>query len=132
MATTAATAVARASGAVSPREEPPLQARLRRLLASSSQSQAPNRLAARLLPASSCPGPAPPHEGFYWLQIAEWLADGFGLRATWAGKELFDELCWIQYLVYALFRVQDDLVDGEATDPLLAVEDNRLMVEAAR
>lgn len=70
--------------------------------------------------------------GFYWLQIAEWLADGFDLRSTEHGRELFDELCWIQYCVYGVFRLQDDLVDGEATDALVAVEANQLSVEAAR
>ena len=110
-----------------------LEARLRDLLERSPRGETCG-LAERLLPTPSSGRPArrPPHEGFYWLQISRWLADSFRLTATAAGRALLDDLQWIQFCVYAVFRVQDDLVDGETADARLAVEANRLLVEASR
>ncbi len=126
----ASAAVARTAAAPQP---PDLQARLRGLLERSSRGE--NRgLAERLLPTPSCDRPArrPPQEGFYWLRISRWLADAFGLTTTTAGRTLLEDLHWIQYCVYGVFRVQDDLVDGETADARLAVEANHLLVEASR
>ncbi len=119
------------------RSENDLEARLRRLLLRADRLER-NRLAERLLPASfrddSATSAVAPEArlGFYWLRIAGWLGESFGLTATARGRKLFDDLCWIQYCVYCLFRAQDDLVDGECGEPLLAVEANQLTVEAAR
>ncbi len=127
--TPASAAVARTVAAPAP---PALQERLRGLLARSSRG-ALTGLAERLLPTPSSGRPArrPPEEGFYWLQISRWLAGSFGLTATAEGRALLADLQWIQYCVYGVFRVQDDLVDGDAADPRLAVEANQLLVEAS-
>ncbi len=115
----------------SERKESFLRSRLQRLI-DTSGPEGEGRLAGRLLPASSLTDATPPYEGFYWLQAAEWLADAFDRRSTACGHRFFEDLCWVQYCVYATFRVQDDLVDGDTRDPLLAVEANRLLVEASR
>lgn len=114
-------------------EPPDLQARLRGLLARSSGSELPG-LAERLLPTPSSGRPArrPPEEGFYWLQISRWLADSLRLTASAEGRALLADLHWIQYCVYGVFRIQDDLIDGDTADPRLAVESNHLLVEASR
>lgn len=128
---------AAAAGFAHPLGAGSLDTRLRRLFNSRGRVDR-SRLAERLLPASSSlstPGSSESgvaELGFYWLQIAEWLADAFDLRSTERGRELFGDLCWAQYCVYGIFRVQDDLVDGESTDALVAVEANRLSTEAAR
>ncbi len=91
-------------------------------------------LAERLLPAttSSVTGRRPDADrGFSWLRIPRSLAAGFGLDATPPGRVLLEDLCWLQYCVYAVFRIQDDLVDGECDDPTLGVQTNTLLVEAA-
>ena len=128
--TPASAAVARAAPAHQP---PALQERLRGLLARSSRG-ARRRLAERLLPTPSAGRPArrPPEEGFYWLRVSRWLADSFRLTASAEGRALLGDLHWIQYCVYCVFRVQDDLVDGDAADPRLAVAANQLLVEASR
>ena len=99
-----------------------LHDRLRELLRRSTGDDG-NRLADRLLPALS--------DSFYWLLIPKWLAERFGLTSTPKGRGLLEELCWIQYCVYALFRLQDDLIDGDADDPTVAVTTNHLLVEAS-
>ena len=110
---------------------PDLHARLRVLLERAAEGEA-SGLAERLLPTHPrAGGRLPPHEGFYWLLISGWLAESLGLATSAAGRTLLAELEWIQYCVYGVFRVQDDLVDGETADPRLAVEANHLMVEAA-
>ena len=126
----ASAAVARTAVAHKP---PDLEARLRGLLARSSRGEG-RGLAERLLPTHPDPdGPRlSPQEGFYWLRISRWLADTFRLGAAAGGRELLDDLQWIQYCVFAVFRVQDDLVDGETADARLAVGTNHLLVEAAR
>lgn len=123
-------AAARTAGAQQP---PDLQSRLRGHLARSSRGGA-NDLAERLLPTPSAGRPArlPPEEGFYWLRMARWSADSFRLSATSEGRLVLADLQWIQYCVYAVFRVQDDLLDGETADPRLAVQANHLLLEAAR
>ena len=123
-------AVARTAAA---HPSPDLDERLRGLLARASRG-AGQGLAERLLPAPSRRRPArrPPQEGFYWLRISRWLADSFRLTATAEGRALLADLQWIQFCVYGVFRVQDDLVDGEAADARLAVEANHLLVEASR
>ena len=128
--TGASAAVARTAAA---RRPPDLQARLRGLLDRSSRGAA-GGLAERLLPTASSRRPRrlPPEEGFYWLRLCRCLADSFRLSADADGRALVADLQWIQYCVYAVFRVQDDLVDGEARDARLAVETNQLLVEAAR
>lgn len=107
-----------------------LQGRLRRFL---ERSGYPNgeRLAGRLLPTQLSETPELENGSFHWLLIAEWLADSFGLSSTPAGRAMLDDLCWIQFCVYGLFRAQDDLVDGDVEDPLVVVEANQLLVEAA-
>lgn len=107
-----------------------LQGRLQGFLQRSSRHNA-DRLAERLLPTQLSESPPFEKPSFHWLFIAEWLADAFGLSSTAAGRALLDDLCWIQYCVYGLFRAQDDLVDGDIEDPLLVVEANQLLVEAA-
>ena len=104
-----------AAARTAPAHQPPdLEARLRGLLARSSRG-GEEGLAERLLPAQPHPDGRrlPPEEGFYWLRVARWLAASFRLTATAEGRALVDDLQWIQYCVYAVFRVQDDLVDGE-------------------
>ncbi len=88
----------------------------------------------RLLPALSSPPRAAraADPEFCWLRIPRWLASGFGLDATPAGRALLEDLCWLQYCVYGVFRIQDDLVDGDCAKPTLAVQANTLLVEAAR
>ena len=110
-----------------------LHERLRQLLWRSSQDGG-RHLIERLLPAPPANSGAPSlrHDGFYWLLTPEWLADSFGLTSREAGRGLLAELCWIQYCVYALFRIQDDLVDGDTRDTKLAVQANHLLVEAGR
>ncbi len=110
-----------------------LEARLRGLLARSSRGELQG-LAERLLPTAPSGQPArrPPEEGFYWLRISRWLAESFRLTATAEGRALLAELHWIQYCVYGVFRVQDDLIDGETADSRLAVGTNHLLVEASR
>ena len=114
-------------------QPPDLQSRLRGLLARSSRGGTCD-LAERLLPTPSSGRPTrlPPEEGFYWLRISRWLADSFRLSDDAGGRALVADLQWIQYCVYAVFRVQDDLVDGEAADARLAVEANHLLIEASR
>jgi hypothetical protein len=107
-----------------------LDDRLRALLRGAEKGTA-ERLAERLLPARLADSSRPRHGGFYWLLIPEWLAEEYELSTTGEGRALLADLSWIQYCVYALFRVQDDLVDGDVADPLLAVEANRLLVEAS-
>ena len=126
-----ASAAAARTGAA--RRPPDLEARLRGLLDRSSRGAA-RGLAERLLPTPSRGRPRrlPPEEGFYWLRVSRWLADSFRLTATPEGRALLADLHWIQYCVYAVFRVQDDLLDGETADRRLAVEANHLLVEAAR
>lgn len=89
------------------------------------------RLAERLLPASTS-DPESPDQGFFWLLIPEWLAEDAGLTETTEGRALVADLLWVQYCVWAVFRIQDDLVDGEEGHALLAVQANHLLVEAAR
>lgn len=110
---------------------PDLHDRLRGLLERCGEGE-PTGLAGRLLPAPAVTDAAPRlrRDGFYWLLIPEWLADAFGLTATSGGRRRLEEICWIQYLVYALFRVQDDLVDGDSVDTRLAVSANQLLTEA--
>ena len=126
----ASAAVARTAGVHEPQD---LQARLRGFLERSSQGEG-RGLAERLLPTPSGHQPArrSPQEGFYWLQISRWLADSFRLTSTPEGRALLDDLHWIQYCVYGVFRVQDDLIDGETADTRLAVQTNHLLVEASR
>lgn len=83
-------------------------------------------LAASLLPAGiDTPQPAPRcRNDFYWLLFPEWLAPDAG--------EPLDDALWAQYCVYALLRVQDDVIDGDAPDPHLAVVANHLSLEAGR
>ncbi len=107
-----------------------LQGRLHGFLERSPQHNG-DRLAGRLLPTQLSETPELENGSFHWLLIAEWLADSFGLSSTPAGRAMLDDLCWIQFCVYGLFRAQDDLVDGDVEDPLLAVEANQLLVEAA-
>lgn len=123
-------AVARTTAA---NPSPDLDARLRGLFARSSRGAGAG-LAERLLPAPSRRRPArrPPEEGFYWLKISRWLAESCRLTATAAGRAMLADLHWIQFCVYGVFRVQDDLVDGDAGDARLAVEANHLLVEASR
>lgn len=125
----ASAAVARTADTQRP---PDLQTRLRGLLDRSSAG-ASSGLAERLLPTPSSDRPVrlAPEEGFYWLRMSRWLADSFRLTATPEGRALVADLEWIQYCVYALFRVQDDLLDGNTADARLAVETNYLMVEAS-
>lgn len=109
-----------------------LERRLRRLLERSADGTA-GALAERLLPATpSVQTTSLRHGGYYWLEVPEWLAASFGLDATAAGRRLLDDLLWAQYCVFALFRAQDDLVDGAAPDPRIAVEANCLLLEATR
>ena len=126
----ASAAVARIPGARQPLD---LEARLRRFLERSSRGETAS-LAGRLLPTASCGRPArrPAQEGFYWLRVSRWLADSFRLTAGAEGRALLEDLHWIQYCVYCVFRVQDDLIDGETADGRLAVEANHLLVEASR
>ena len=128
--TGASAAAARTAAA---QQRPDLQTRLRGLLDRSSTGAIP-ALAERLLPTPSSGRPRrmAPEEGFYWLRVSRWLADSFRLTASPEGRALLADLHWIQYCVYAVFRVQDDLLDGEAADTRLAVETNHLMVEASR
>jgi hypothetical protein len=118
-----------------------LQGRLHGFLERSGRTNG-ERLAGRLLPApafeisdiSENPSVSETREGaFHWLLIPEWLAESFALSSTStaSGRTILDDLCWIQFCVFGLFRAQDDLVDGEVRDPLLAVEANQLLVEAA-
>lgn len=129
----ASAAVARTAALPACSASSALEARLQGLLERSPRD-AGTALAGRLLPTSSpCRAPRqPPEEGFYWLRISRWLADSFALSDSAAGRSLLGDLQWIQFCVYGLFRVQDDLVDGEAGDPRLAVEANQLLVEASR
>ena len=111
-----------------------LSRRLRGLLCRSPEEADP-RLAERLLSAASTDIPEPRelrHSGFYWLLIPELLATSFGLTKHKAGIDLLDDLLWVQYCVYGLFRVQDDLVDGDSADAILVVQANHLLIEAAR
>lgn len=108
-----------------------LQGRLHGFLERSSRPHGA-RLARRLLPARSDDALLPEEGEFPWLLVAGWLAESFGLASTAAGRRALPDLRWIQYCVYGVFRVQDDLVDGECGDPLLAVEANQLSSEAAR
>lgn len=126
----ASAAVARTAAS---QQLPDLEARLRGLLERSSQGEIKG-LAERLLPTSSRHRPArlTAQEGFYWLRISRWLADSLRLTATPEGRALLEDLHWIQYCVYGVFRVQDDLMDGETSDPRLAVQTNHLLVEASR
>lgn len=112
-----------------------LQERMREFLDRSGSGS--SRLAERLLPAGSSDRPTGGQAGqgsssFPWLLIAGWLADRFGLTSTAGGRALFTELRWIQFCVYGLFRVQDDLVDGDVDDAMLVIEANRLLTEATR
>ena len=110
-----------------------LHGRLRQLFRRSSENGG-RSLTERLLPAPPADPDTPRlrHDGFYWLLTPEWLADSFGLTSTESGRELLADLCWIQYCVYAVFRLQDDLVDGDTDDTTLAVQSNHLLVEASR
>ena len=86
-------------------------------------------LAAALLPAAAHGGDSGParaacRNDFYWLLIPEWLARG--------QVAMVDEILWAQYCVYCQFRTQDDVVDGDADDPHLAVAANVLACEAGR
>jgi hypothetical protein len=97
---------------------------------------APTRslLAATLLPAAENPDAAAPgvsgaeastcRNDFYWLLIPEWLAG--------ARDESLDDILWGQYCLYCVFRAQDDVVDGDADDPHLAVAANVFAMEAFR
>lgn len=124
-----------------------LEARLAKFLVGSSRPSAEDRpgsgaggqagrLAERLLPTRSTGDLRDrkrddPGRDFPWLLVPRWLAGSFGLSTTDAGSKLLADLCWIQFCVFGMFRAQDDLVDGDVEDPLLAVEANRLMVEAS-
>lgn len=112
--------------------------RLDELLERSYRGQG-RELATRLLPAPSVAGDSshdPLDAQFTWLTMPAWLGSSLGLdptlQTTRGGRALIDDLCWIQYCVYAVFRIQDDLVDGDTDDRSLAVATNPLLVEAAR
>ncbi len=82
-------------------------------------------ISERLLPAGSS-------AEFSWLSVPRWLATSFGVDATPAGRVLVDDLCWLQFCVFGVFRVQDDLIDGDSRDPRLALGTHSLLAEAAR
>lgn len=109
-----------------------LRERLEDLVERSSRGEGQG-LVERLLPATPLDATAGRDtEGFSWLVVPGLLARQFGMTASAPGRELLADLCWLQYCVYGVFRVQDDLVDGDSSDPRLAVQTNHLMVEAAR
>ncbi len=116
-----------------PTEGDLLGQRLEKLLEVSLRGRGAS-LASRLLPAPSFqpPGGQLADDGFSWLAFPAWLASSLGVDQTAEGRALVADLCWLQYCVYAAFRVQDDLVDGETDDRTLAVATNPLLVEAAR
>jgi len=109
-----------------------LEERLELLVERSSAGEG-RGLLERLLPAalSSTDG-ADMSPEFSWLAIPELLAKSLGLTSKPEGHELLAELSWMQFCVYGVFRVQDDLVDGDTDDPRLIVQTNHLLVEAAR
>lgn len=110
------------------RFEPPaagsdLRGRLVELIDERSRGEG-RGLTERLPPATS--------RGFSWLVIPSYLASAFNLDRTATGRALVHDLGWLQYCIYGVFRVQDDLVDGDSNDSTLAVQTNHLLVEAAR
>lgn len=87
-------------------------------------------LATSLLPAGlDTPPPQPQstaqcRNDFYWLLFPEWMAP--------EGGEALDDVLWAQYCIYGLLRIQDDVIDGDAPDPHLAVAGNHLALESGR
>ena len=112
-----------------PTAAPLLHQRLRALFERAAPEKS-RQVLDRLLPASS--NGHLREEGFVWLRFARALGSQLGLDSTADGRRRLDDLCWMQYCVFAVFRLQDDLLDGETDDATLAVQANHLLVEAAR
>lgn len=67
-------------------------------------------------------------EAPYWLLLPRWL----NARLCVHTREALDDILWAQYCLFAFVRLQDDVVDGQATSARLVFVANEFLVESER
>jgi hypothetical protein len=68
----------------------------------------------------------------YWKELPRWLAEQRGNGRRTMSNEFLDAVVWGQTCLFYAIRLQDDLLDGDVSRPLLALAPLLFLTEADR